>query len=230
VNPVAGVLGEAWGLYKSHARHLLTISLIVYVAVGIISAVLIAAFGWFGVLLATFASLVGLFWVQGALVEAVQDVRDGRADLSLGDTFRRVQPRLPAIAGASFLAGIGIAIGFLLLIVPGLILMTFWSVIVPVIVLERTGALKSFERSQQLVRGNGWNVFGLMVLIFLVLLVVGIGLGVILIPFPEGAQSFLSNLISGTITAPFIALAWTLLYHRLTAVSGGTSDPGTAAP
>ena len=38
-------------------------------------------------------------------------------------------------------AGIGIVIGFVLIIVPGLILITIWSVVAPVIVLEHPGGL-----------------------------------------------------------------------------------------
>ena len=57
-------------------------------------------------------------------------------------------------------------IGFMLLIVPGLILLTIWSVAAPVIVLSaRRWALR---RSRELVRGNGWPVFG-VILILLVL-------------------------------------------------------------
>jgi hypothetical protein len=37
---------------------------------------------------------------------------------------------------AGLLAGIGIAIGLVFLIVPGLILLTWWCLIVPVVVLE----------------------------------------------------------------------------------------------
>ncbi|MGH2756423.1 MAG: hypothetical protein ACRDI3_01395 [Actinomycetota bacterium] len=230
MNPVAGVLSEAWEMYKTHWRHLLSISVVVYIAVAVITALLIGVFGLFGVLLSILVSFVGIFLVQGALVIAVQDVRDGRADLSLAETLKRVQPSLGAIAGASILAGIGIGIGFLLLIVPGLVLMTFWSVIVPVIVLERAPAMRSFTRSRELVSGNGWNVFGVVVLLFLIQLAFGIVLSIVLAFFPEGLQSFLSNLINGTLTAPFIALAWTLLYYRLTAVRGGTTPPEAQTP
>jgi len=87
MSPTEGVIGEAWRLYKAHWRHLLTISLVVYVAVALIGALLGAVLTWVGVILGAFVSLVALFWLQAALVKAVDDVRDGRADLSLGETF-----------------------------------------------------------------------------------------------------------------------------------------------
>ena len=76
------------------------------------------------------------------------------------------------LIGAGILAGIGIAIGLILLIVPGLFLLTIWAVIAPVIVIERTGVFGSFGRSQQLVKGNGWQVFGVILIIFLGTLIV----------------------------------------------------------
>jgi hypothetical protein len=216
VNPTAGVLGEAWELYRAHWKHLVTISFSVYAAVAVLSLIL-SPLGRWGVLIATLISIVGLFWVQGALVEAVQDIRDGRADLSVGATFARIRPHLAAIAIASILAGIAVGVGFVLLIVPGLILVTLWVLIVPVIVLENKGWAESFGRSRSLVRGHGWSVFGVIVITILLLIAFEIVLSLVLAVFPAGFQTFFSNLRSGALSAPFIALTWTLLYRRLVA-------------
>jgi hypothetical protein len=150
VSPTEGVISEAWVLYKAHWRHLLPISFIVYVTIAIIGALLTALLSWLGALIAVLISLVGLFWVQGALATAVEDIRDGRADLSLGETFSRVRPRLVSIVVAGVLAGIGVFVGLLLLIVPGLVLMTWWVLIIPVVALERTSAGAAFGRSRAL--------------------------------------------------------------------------------
>ena len=91
---------------------------------------------WVGAILAALVSLVALFWLQATLVKAVDDVRDGRADLSVSDTFEAARAHLAPVLVAGLIAGIGIAIGFVLLIVPGLVLLTFWCLIVPSIVIE----------------------------------------------------------------------------------------------
>jgi hypothetical protein len=213
------VLGEAWALYKAHWRHFLPIALLVYVVLGLISLVLSLVLGWFGALLGALIGLVGVFWLQGALSLAVSDVRDGRADLSISETLQQVRPRLAPLLGAGLLAGLGIALGLLLLIVPGLVLLTWWSVIVPVIVFERVAAMESFGRSRALVRGNGWNVFGVIVLTVLILLVAAIVIAIVVAIalnwLPEEIRSYVQNLVSNTLTAPFLALAWTLMYFRL---------------
>jgi hypothetical protein len=217
VNPTQGVLGQAWGMYKAHWRHLLPIALVVYVAIALINLVLVLLLTWVGAILGAIVSLIGLFWVQGALVKAVDDIRDGRPDLTLGQTFERVRPQLISIIVAGILAVIGVLLGLLLLIVPGLVLLTWWVLIIPVIVIEERRAGEAFSRSRELVRGYGWGVFGVIVLTILIVIGFNIALGIILLPVAEWLQSLLSNIISGTLVTPFIAVAWTLLYFRLRA-------------
>jgi hypothetical protein len=208
------ILSEAWGLYKEHWQHFLPIALVVYIVLGL-AALALSFLGWVGALLASLIGLIGVFWLQGALTVAVADVRDGRADLSIGDTFRRVQPRLLSIIGAGLLAGIAIVIGLILLIVPGLFLLTIWSLIVPAIVLEGKAAMESFGRSRELVRGNGWNVFGLIVLTILIVIAIGIVIAILTFWLPDSIQAFVQNVISNTLAYPLVALAWTLMYFAL---------------
>jgi hypothetical protein len=217
-------------MYRSHWRHLLAISFVVYVAVAVINLVLVALLTWVGALIGAVVSLVGLFWVQGALVKAVDDIRDGRPDLSLGETFDRVRPQLASIAVAGVLAALGIALGLILLIVPGLVLMTWWVLIVPVIVLEQARASESFGRSRELVRGYGWRVFGVILLTILLLIAFGVALGLVLTPLADWLQSLLSNVLSGTLTTPFIALTWTLLYYRLRGVKEVPAEEPAPTP
>ena len=225
MNPLSGVLSEAWQMYKAFARHLLAIAFVVYLAAAVITALLGLADGTVGAVLGSLVQIVAAFLLQATLVKAVQDVRDGRADMSIGDTVRAAVPYLGPVAGASILAGIAITIGLLLIIVPGLYLITIWAVIVPVIVLEGTGALGSFGRSQRLVRGNGWHVFGTLVLVYIIMLVVGIILGLIFSALPHSLANGLSSVISGTLIAPFLALVVTLVYYRLVGVAQAPPPP-----
>src|SRR3984957_8991930 len=144
MNPLSGVLGEAWTLYKRHAAHFLLISFTIYLVIGVITALLSLALGSFGAVIGGLLSLLGTFLLTAALVKAVQDARDGRIDLDLRATISAALPLLGAVAVASILAAIGIGIGFILIIVPGLILLTFWSLIVPEIVIGGGGGPGAF--------------------------------------------------------------------------------------
>jgi hypothetical protein len=229
MNPLSGVLGEAWQMYRRFAGHLLTIALVIYVAAAIVAGLLSLAGGLAGLLLAEIVELFAAFLLQATLVKAVQDVRDGRADLSIGETVSAATPYIWSVAAASILAGIAITIGLILIIVPGLWLITIWAVIIPVIVIERSGALNSFSRSRQLVRGHGWHVFGTLVLVFIIMIVVDIVLRIIFSALPLLWRDGLSTVVSGTLISPYIALVVTLIYYRLVGASADAGWPGAVA-
>jgi hypothetical protein len=209
-------------MYKAHAKHLLVIAFIIYLGAAILAALLALA-GVIGLLLGALVEVIAAFLLQATLVKAVQDVRDGRADLSISETVSAAMPSLWPVAGASILAGIAISIGLLLFIVPGLFLITIWAVIVPVIVIERAGVFRSFGRSQELVRGRGWHVFFTLVLVFLIMIVVDIVLGLVFAFLPHFLRGGLSSIISGTLISPYLALVVTLVYYRL---SGNMTPAG----
>ncbi len=217
---VGGILGEAWHLYTRFFTRFFIVAAIVFLIINLFNALLGWLIGTGSVallvaLITTVVSLVGTFWLQGALVYAVEDVRDGRIDSSIGELFERVQPYLGTLIGAGILAGLGIALGFVLLIVPGLILLTWWCLIVPVIVLERKRVGESFSRSRELVRGHGWTVFGIIIV---AVLASAIASGLIQSIF-SFLNPFLRYWIGGTIANaivdPFLAVALTLMYFHL---------------
>jgi hypothetical protein len=213
-------------MYKAYAKHLLAIAFVIYLAAAVVAALLALAGGTVGAVLGSLVEIVAAFLLQATLVKAVQDVRDGRVDMSIGETVRAAIPYLGSVALASILAGIAIVIGLILVIVPGLYLITIWAVIVPVIVIEGVGALDSFGRSHQLVRGRGWHVFGTLVVVYVILLVVNLVLGLIFTALPHVLGTGLSSIISGTLIAPFLALVVTLVYYRLAGDSQAPPPPG----
>jgi hypothetical protein len=157
--------------------------------------------------------VIGTFY-QGMVVELVRDVRDGRRDSSLGQLFGSVGPVFATLLAVAILYGVGVAIGIALVVVPGLFLMTIWSVTAPVAVIERSSVLGAFTRSQDLVRGNGWSAFA--VILFAIvgteiirLIVQGLtaGLG-------DGASAVITWAVTAA-TAPFSALAAAVLYYAL---------------
>src|SRR5215510_6736381 len=134
MSPLTGVLTEAWNLYRRFAAHFLLISFVIYLITAALVA-LLSLGGVAGAIVGAVISFAATYVVQASLIKAVQDVRDGRVDLDFSETVRAAGPYILPVIAASILAGIGIFIGFFLLIVPGLILLTFWCLIVPFIVL-----------------------------------------------------------------------------------------------
>ena len=73
---------------------------------------------------------------------------------------------VPPVFLISILLGLGLGVGFLLLVVPGLILLTVWWVAIPAAVVERPGIFASFSRSAELTKGRRWGIFAIVVLVF----------------------------------------------------------------
>jgi hypothetical protein len=148
------------------------------------------------------------------VVTLVQDVQDGRRDHSVGELIRSVEPVFWPLVAVSILFGLGLAVGFILLIIPGLILMVIWSVVAPVTVLERPGPFVAFGRSRELVRGNGWNVFGVIVLVFLAVAVVSIAAGLIASGLGSLGRALVQWAVNAAL-APVTALSASVLYFAL---------------
>lgn len=232
---IGAVLDEAWTLFTRFFLRFFVLALIVFAAVNLLFALIAEAISsdnrgtavWLAILgLATV--VIGTTWLQGAFVYAVQDARDGSFDATLGELFSRVAPSILPLLVAGLLAGLGIAAGLILLIVPGLFLMTIWAVIAPVIVLEKRPALAAFGRSRELVRGHGWTVFGIVIITGLL---TGIASSILQAAFSFLPQ-FLEILIGGTIAqaivAPFSAIALAITYFRLRDAHGGEPAPADA--
>ncbi len=150
---IGAVLDEAWTLFTKFFLRFFVLALIVFAVVNLVLALIATAVssdsGGSVFLLAVLGfgtAVVGTFWLQGALVYAVQDARDGSFDATVGQVFSRVSPAILPLLVAGLLAGLGIGVGLIRLIIPGLFLLTIWAVIAPVIVIEKSPALAAFGR------------------------------------------------------------------------------------
>src|SRR3954468_5881498 len=220
------VIGNALRIYADQASVLIPAAIVVFAIEG---AVAYALRGLLAILAGLVALIASTFY-NGMVVELVRDVQDGRRDSSVGDLFRAVQPVVLPLIAVSILGGLGIGIGFILLIVPGLYLLTIWSVLAPVVVLERPGVFPAFGRSQALVKGYGWQVFGVIIVIVLISIVVAVLVAVVASSLSDLGLTILQWVIN-VITAPLSALLTSVLYFALRRAHGEPiMGAGAAAP
>jgi MFS family permease len=206
----SAIISRAFEIYRTQVGTLLAGAALIYLAQFVVNLVLPDSLDWIG----SIVSLVLTAFFTGMVVMLVRDLQDGHRDSSLGELFSSVTPVLVPVIVVSILFGIGVAIGFVLIIIPGLILLTIWSVVIPVTVVERPGILAAFGRSRELVRGNGWQVFGTILLVWLIAIVVG-ALGGLLASAFGGVIGALIVAIIGALIAPVIALTAALIYFVL---------------
>ncbi len=211
VQPISpgAVVSRIWGIYRDQFPVLIGISLILFALEFILLLLIPGASLALGIL---FIALGVLY--QGIVVELVQDIQDDRRDHSVVDLIRRVEPVFWPLVAVSILFGLAVAIGFILLIIPGLILLVIWSVVAPVTVLERPGPFAAFGRSRELVRGHGWEVFGVIVLVFLAVIVISVAAALLAAGLGSLGRAVVQWAINAVL-APVTALSASVLYFEL---------------
>ena len=224
---VGEVLGEVFRIYGRHAGVLLPAAFWLFLVAAIVDGIVGNDLSLFPLVIAV-SSVIGILY-QGMVVGLVRDVEGGREDSSIGALVSFAMPVLLPLIGAALISGIAVGVGIVLFVVPGLILLTIWAVIGPVIVIERIGVFPAFSRSRQLVRGSGWPVFGVVVTAFLISLVGGIIFSEIAAGISDGPiVRIVFSALASTITAPIVALAAGVLYYRLLAIAPVAPPPPAA--
>jgi hypothetical protein len=175
------------------------------------------------------------FVLQAAVVyNAVAALNGKRA--SVGDclaiAFRNIVPLV--LMGT--LATVGILAGLLLLILPGFVVAVMWVVIVPAYIVENTGILGAFKRSRELTLGYRGRIFGLCLIYFIVMILIGALLGIAaLVASPQDFASSLViiQMISGAISAMIGSIAFSTLiaslYYELRQIKEGIGPEALAA-
>lgn len=177
-----------------------------------------------GAIVVIFLAVVGQNLSLAALMKSISESYLG-GEATVGQSYRAILPRLGGVVLASVLVGLVVGLGFLLLVVPGIIFSLWYALTIPVLVLEGTKAGASMGRSRALVSGNLGKVFVLGLVVFLITWIIGMVFGLI------GQQvglavsggsirllrfiSSLFSVVSQILTMPISAAAYILLYYDL---------------
>jgi hypothetical protein len=211
---VGRVIDEVFAIYRAHAAPLILSALAVFTAFGVLQALIENAGGDLAPLLAAAVNLVGVALYTGFVVKLVEDIRDGQRDFSVGELFSSAYPAVGPLIVNGILLGLGVLGGLILLVVPGLYLLTIWAVCSPAIVAEGRSPVEAFRRSRHLVEGQGWPVFGALVVAILIQVVVGIIFALIGAGAGDGVLIALS-IAAAALTAPISGLVATVMFYDL---------------
>jgi hypothetical protein len=211
VHPISpgAIVRRIWDIYRENASVLVGAAAVLFALEFVVLLILPGAS----------IAIAILFWAlnvlyQGMVVEVVEGVETGRSGHSVGGLLRSVEPVLLPLMGVSILFALGVALGFVLLVIPGLILLVIWSVVAPVTVLERPGVFAAFGRSRELVRGNGWNVFAVILLVGLAVIVISLAAGLVAASLGSVGGALIQWAVTAAL-APVSALAASVLYFAL---------------
>ncbi|MFM8979535.1 MAG: hypothetical protein ACKOSS_03625 [Planctomycetia bacterium] len=164
-------------------------------------------------LLALVVSMVGQAVVTAAMAYAVfQALRGQKADVAT--SLQKGMGFILPVIGVSVCYGLGVALGLILLVVPGIIVACMWYVSVPAAVVESLGVGAALSRSAGLTSGNRMAIFVMNLIVFLLLGLVMFALAGVFFSMGVVVGVALSILV-GTFVALFGATLTTVCYHEL---------------
>jgi hypothetical protein len=223
---VGDILDMTFRLYRQRFLTFLLISLVVYVPYALLMALTQTpsvnpaedaglARALAGSVAFLLVMLVLMPLCSAALVHNISATYLGE-ELSVGQSYSRAAPRLLALLGSQWLAGLVIGLG-LVLVVPGVIFALWFLVIVPVVILEWKAGTSALGRSRELMRGNMGKGFLLMLVLGILAWVVALGLHALmaLVPWPHPAMGVFTSLLLQGFLLPIQTAPWTLLYYDL---------------
>jgi hypothetical protein len=114
-------------------------------------------------LLAIILYFVFVFVATGAIIYIIAQEHIG-SPVGTGQAMSYAFRRFGDLFVTSFLVGIVMMVGFMLLIIPGIIFALWYSLSTQVVMLENCGGTKAMARSKQLTEGFRGRIFGLLVL------------------------------------------------------------------
>ncbi len=171
--------------------------------------------------------------VSALHVHAVSEVSEGR-EPRLAPVARRGLRVLPVVAAAAIIAGLGIAVGFFALLVPGIILSLRWYVVAQAAAIEHEGWLPALRRSRQLTAGHYRHIVIFAIYVALITFVPTLLVGFAFGHTTTTAASFLVGVTLQVFTWSVGALAAALMYFDLRvrfasiAAQGGETPVGHA--
>jgi hypothetical protein len=180
----------------------------------------IAVIGWFTI-------LVVIPITQTIVYHAAFQDMLGRP-IRFGDSLALALRRFFPVLGALICMGVVMILGFVLLVVPGLIACTVVAVAIPACVVEQVGPFASIRRSAHLTKGNRWKILG----IFLLLVVASLAVTGLTAVFRFGLGTefaTLFNFVLESVLSAYTSLIAVVMYHDLRVAKEGLDTDRIAA-
>jgi hypothetical protein len=234
---VADILGEAFQLYRAHAKPLLVTCALLFVPAAIINSMARAAIlgptlaiaaspdpasalaGTMSVyLLGLLGTLVTAFFLYGIIVPLTNGALTiAAADRILGghaewrEIWMLLFRRLGKLLSAVIPAAIVVTIGCVFLVIPGLIMALLFAFVSPVVLIEGLSGRAALERSTTLVRSDWLRVALVLITFGIVRFVAQLVAGIFVAPSAIFVGSLLSDLFT-MVMLPIPVLGTVLLY------------------
>lgn len=224
---------EAWVLLKDRFVTLIGINILPILLVGILITVgvggIIASFALGsrggdsalagGIIAIPIAIILvlGLLYISG-LVQAASVVAVSSAENpGVIESYKRAFPRGFGMWWAMLIVSVVVAVGFILIIIPGIIFATWYAFTAIVLMTESLSAGDAMKRSKALVKGRWWPVFSKIAAIIIIYIVIQWIISLIAGSSEKLGIALILNLILGIGFSLFIQVYLFRLYEHLKA-------------
>jgi hypothetical protein len=144
------------------------------------------------------------FWVQLAMYAAVI------YDVDFRGAFRAIKGRLNAFVWVSILVALICALGYILLIIPGIIFSIWYSFATMVFLVENLHGMQALRQSKHYVSGRWWAVLGRIAFMFLIYVV-----GLIVVALLPGVVKSIFSFGLAFAFSPLAFAYWYSLYYHM---------------
>lgn len=172
-------------------------------------------------------SLVAGVFAWGAMVHDSARAVTGEP-VSLGSGYRRSLRRFFPLLGAAIVTVILVWIGFIFLIIPGILLAIMFFAVAPAVVIEDEGPLSALGRSRKLAQDGWLRILGILVITWFIVSIPSgaffFGVGILAALSPGTAESMASggslnavfqtgSVVVSALTTPFLITSLVVLYY-----------------
>lgn len=226
---VKELLKAAFELTKSRAKTLYAIEALIFAAwVGVVAIGALSVGGGFllggtkgivaGGIVGVIGFIVFLFvtlWIEVALFEAIL------SGTGFKQSFVQSKHKVAKFFGTSLLAGLIILLGFVLLIVPGIIFTVWYSFASWVVIAEGISGSAALKQSKNYVKDRWWSVAWRLLGIVLFFVVIEVVASML---FKDSVAKILSGVFNFAVT-PFACAYSFLLYKNVKETHEKPSEP-----
>ncbi len=244
------VVSKTFDLYRRNFVKYFVLYLVVEAAIGAVSTVAYGYFvlptlppnptqqqivdwfpGYFGTLIQLVAVVgivgvvLGTIALGGTIRMASEEIEN--RPVELGASARFAASKLIWMWALGLLIGIMVGLGFIALVIPGIILLIMFVLAFPALLIENAGVLGSLGRSRDLV-GHRWlKTFGLLLVMGIIVVFAASIVSLISTPF-GWASNFVSSVL-GALYQPLIPVSITLFYYsNLARIAPPPTGPATS--
>ncbi len=189
------ILSHAWSLFKDNFRVILLITLIIYIPINLVLALIpleemaetqspMESFQSYMRIMQILEGLIGIIATM-AIAHVVKNSIDGKA-IPLGVALNKSMTTWVTAVKTNFISGLYLLGLTLLLIVPGVIYYVYWSFALLVATFHGKSGKSAMDYSKAMVKGRWWRVAIYSFVFGLLSIITGLIAGAPLWFFPEG--------------------------------------------